>query len=448
MRQVKHFWYQLISPTTILSDPNQYRQARLLATLSIIAILAAIVVQFMIAPSYSSDQMVRSLPTLAGIFLFSLPYHYSRKGQIKIASLMICAIAIASIGSGAIIIGGEVGQQILHYFVFVPLFATVFLNSGYATVFFIISSLMIILFNVNSPTLELVQIMRGPLVFNAVGSILVILIASFWKRYESEKLQLLQESEQQKAQLLLKREQYDILGTFVESISHDLRTRLSLIETNRFFVRRMLETDESNEKLTRRLDDIQDIVSDIDHQISNLNLVVNLDDPIYQTIDLNQIVNEVYQQKQLTAEYQIKALIKETATTSLITRCNPSHIQAALEHLIDNALAHSDSMDTVTISTNRDDKWVMVHVKDEGSGISPEHLDHIFDIFYKTDKARTTSQAGLGLGLTIVKLIAETYSGEVSVCSTLGEGSTLTIRLPLHQSSDQNPSNRKNTTDK
>ena len=75
---------------------------------------------------------------------------------------------------------------------------------------------------------------------------------------------------------------------------------------------------------------------------------------------------------------------------------------------------------------------LVIDVRDQGVGIPHNHLDRIFERFYRVDKARSRERGGTGLGLAIVKHIAQVHGGQVSVTSTVGQGSTFTLRLPLH----------------
>ena len=79
----------------------------------------------------------------------------------------------------------------------------------------------------------------------------------------------------------------------------------------------------------------------------------------------------------------------------------------------------------------RDDCTVEIAVSDTGVGIPEEDLPHIFDRFYRVDKARSRAQGGTGLGLSIAKWIADAHGGSLSVTSRVGQGSTFTISLPV-----------------
>jgi len=106
-------------------------------------------------------------------------------------------------------------------------------------------------------------------------------------------------------------------------------------------------------------------------------------------------------------------------------------IKQALINLLDNALRYTPSDGTVTVRLQTVGKWVAVIVEDTGHGIEPEHLPHLFERFYRTDWARAKDSGGTGLGLPIVKGIAEAHGGTIAVTSRVNKGSVFTLRLPI-----------------
>jgi signal transduction histidine kinase len=98
-----------------------------------------------------------------------------------------------------------------------------------------------------------------------------------------------------------------------------------------------------------------------------------------------------------------------------------------LTNLVDNATRHTPSGGTIRLGLNREDGWVCVYVSDSGEGIPPEHLPHLFNRFYQVDRAG----GGVGLGLSIVKHLAEAHGGRVEVESEPGRGSCFTVWLPV-----------------
>jgi two-component system sensor histidine kinase SenX3 len=107
-----------------------------------------------------------------------------------------------------------------------------------------------------------------------------------------------------------------------------------------------------------------------------------------------------------------------------------SQIATAVTNLVENAIAYSEEDTKVLLTLRQDDEWVEIDVEDQGIGIAPHDVDRIFERFYRADQARSRSTGGTGLGLAIVKHIATNHGGRVDVSSTLGGGSTFTLRLP------------------
>jgi signal transduction histidine kinase len=108
---------------------------------------------------------------------------------------------------------------------------------------------------------------------------------------------------------------------------------------------------------------------------------------------------------------------------------DPDRIEQAIENLVGNALRHTPSGGTVTLSATQADGIATLSVTDSGAGIAPEHLPHVFDRFYKVDAARAAESTGSGLGLSITKAIIERHGGTIRVTSAPGR-TTFTVLLP------------------
>jgi two-component system phosphate regulon sensor histidine kinase PhoR len=105
-------------------------------------------------------------------------------------------------------------------------------------------------------------------------------------------------------------------------------------------------------------------------------------------------------------------------------------LEQILTNLIDNAIKFNRERGGVTVSYEAAGEKKLIRVADTGEGISPEHLQRIFERFYRTDRARSREIGGTGLGLAIVKHLARLHGGEVSAESTPGKGSVFTLELP------------------
>ncbi len=122
-------------------------------------------------------------------------------------------------------------------------------------------------------------------------------------------------------------------------------------------------------------------------------------------------------------------LVADVAPGAEIVTGDPMRLEQALQNLAANALRHTQRGGKVALSAALEDGGTIVTVADTGSGISQEHLPHVFDRFYKIDPSRT-GQSGSGLGLSIVKAIVERHGGTVTVSSPPGEGTVFTLKFP------------------
>ena len=121
---------------------------------------------------------------------------------------------------------------------------------------------------------------------------------------------------------------------------------------------------------------------------------------------------------------------KNRLKSSIIFNGNEDLIKSALENLITNAVRYSGS-DKIDIILTQDESGIKIQVIDYGKGIKKEHLDKIFEKFYRIDKTRSRKKGGTGLGLAIVKNIVELHSGEICVESEENKGTNFVIKLPV-----------------
>ena len=108
-------------------------------------------------------------------------------------------------------------------------------------------------------------------------------------------------------------------------------------------------------------------------------------------------------------------------------------VKKLVSTLIENAFKYVDESGTIDVMMRKSGKAATIDIRNTGSTISPEDLPHIFDRFYRTDKARTSGTGGFGLGLAIAREIARQHGGDITCKSTESEGTTFTITLPIAQ---------------
>lgn len=142
---------------------------------------------------------------------------------------------------------------------------------------------------------------------------------------------------------------------------------------------------------------------------------------------------------QSTTNYlQAKAEEKEIKLSLNIPDGQSASVQGSLNHLsivfrnlVENALKYTPNGGQVTWDIQTDASWIINTIRDTGQGIEKEHIDHIFDRFYREDKARSRKIQGTGLGLSLVKAIADIYQAEISVQSEgKDQGTTIVIKWP------------------
>jgi len=119
------------------------------------------------------------------------------------------------------------------------------------------------------------------------------------------------------------------------------------------------------------------------------------------------------------------------ADDTIVAQINVTLLEQAIVNLVDNAVKYSEPGQTVLVRAEKTPEEIVIKVVDEGCGIPRDHLERIFERFYRVDKARSRKVGGTGLGLAIVKHIVSAHGGRITVESSLGRGSTFSIFLPI-----------------
>jgi signal transduction histidine kinase/DNA-binding response OmpR family regulator/putative methionine-R-sulfoxide reductase with GAF domain len=218
---------------------------------------------------------------------------------------------------------------------------------------------------------------------------------------------------------------------FIQNISHELRTPLAIVRG----YAELLDGGELGElppeqresvsimarrsrMLSKMLDDLLAILAAETGKIAH--------DPI----DMVKLVSS------LVAEFQPAAKQAGLSITSNIVLPIPGiigdqvHLRRVLDNLLSNALKFTQAGGRIAVRLCVEDRYVVLEVTDTGIGIPPDKLDRIFDRFYQVDGSATRRYGGVGLGLALVREIAESHGGYVDVQSTVGKGSTFRVCLP------------------
>jgi signal transduction histidine kinase len=147
------------------------------------------------------------------------------------------------------------------------------------------------------------------------------------------------------------------------------------------------------------------------------------------TVDIKDITNEAI--KKVTELAKNKSIKIEKEMSSLTVYGNKQLLTELLVIILDNAIKYSPEKSTVRLVIVHNDGKVTLSITDEGGGIDAKDMPHIFDRFYRVDKARTKNNiSGYGLGLSIAKHIVDLHHGTISLKSTPQKGTTFFITLP------------------
>ena len=171
--------------------------------------------------------------------------------------------------------------------------------------------------------------------------------------------------------------------------------------------------------------------------ISDLLLLAQADSGAFQLqlapVEMDTLLLDVYRQAQRIAEHRrgLHALeIRLGNEDQALVLGDRERLRQVVLNLADNAIKYTPNGGVVTLGLENSDGWVKVTVSDTGIGISEADLPHVFDRFYRADKARSRELGGSGLGLSIVQWIAAEHHGRVTVASVPQQGSTFTLWLP------------------
>jgi len=248
---------------------------------------------------------------------------------------------------------------------------------------------------------------------------------------EARRLQRVEEEATRLAQEKAMLEELDrVKSAFMRKVAHELRAPIAAIES---FMNSILEGYGSpevkrlmQERAAQRARELLDLVDDL----LNLSRIKEVKlEAAEQEVSLQQILEQVLGLHGPEAERKEITLEVDCQDCPPI-RADPAHIKQLWTNLISNAIKYTPQGGSVSVHLGTEDGTIVGRVADTGIGIAQEDLPRLFDEFFRTEQAKAFAQYGTGLGLSIVKEIVEEYGGDISVESTLGQGSAFTFRLP------------------
>jgi len=219
---------------------------------------------------------------------------------------------------------------------------------------------------------------------------------------------------------------------FVADASHELRTPLTVIRAAAELLDR--HGDEPLAQNRELLDDLRAEVARMERLAEDLLTLARSDARELALargrVDLAVFAADAIRRARALAEERGVALEHQHEGAALVVDADPDRLAQALLVLVDNALRHTPPGGHVSVRTRRERGDAVVRVRDDGEGVAPADLPHVFDRFYRAGKART-AEGGAGLGLAIARALVRAHGGELSLESAPGAGTTATIRLPI-----------------
>ena len=219
-------------------------------------------------------------------------------------------------------------------------------------------------------------------------------------------------------------------NTLMADISHELRGPLTVLEGNlRAALDDVVKLDEQElanlygqtRHLIRLVNDLRELAL---AEAGHLPLT-------YSTVDVNTLVKEVLWNYALIAEEKGVSLSSNLADDLQSMEVDEVRLRQILSNLISNAIRHTPSGGTVDVQSTHATHEVTFRVRDTGEGIAAEQLPHLFGRFYRTDKSRQRETGGSGLGLAVVKALAEALGGHATGTSEgINKGATFSVVLP------------------
>lgn len=219
---------------------------------------------------------------------------------------------------------------------------------------------------------------------------------------------------------------------FIADAAHELRTPLTLLRADAEVLlrhRKLLEADDATL--------LEDIVAETSHMTTlanNMLTLARLDSRSshqeHEVVDLTEIAHAGVRRIQALAD-QKNIDLQEKADEPVVVIGDPTLLEQAILALLDNAIKYNRQGGSVTLRTMVKENQALLEVQDTGVGIAAEHLPHLGERFYRVDKARSREVGGTGLGLSIAQRIITTHGGRLSLSSIFGQGTTVSLTLPL-----------------
>lgn len=220
-----------------------------------------------------------------------------------------------------------------------------------------------------------------------------------------------------------------IKNDFINNLTHELKTPVFSIGLSSKLIKKQPERalelipiiEQENNKMRQHVDKVLELAS-LEQKKHHFQMVQK---------DAHQVIQQVVNTFFPTLELNKAKLHLQLEAPQTLVLLDESHFANALFNILDNALKYNDKIPKISILTFNLSKDIVIHIQDNGMGISAEYQRYVFEKFYRIPKGNTHAVKGFGLGLSYAKQVVETHKGIITLQSELGVGTTFIIKIPL-----------------
>ena len=225
---------------------------------------------------------------------------------------------------------------------------------------------------------------------------------------------------------------------FVSDASHELRTPIAVIQSYASLLSRWGKSDPDT--LDESINAIRDEAQSMERLVEQLLFLARGDNesqPVRkERLELTQLAVEVLREEEMIhPDHDFLPQWEEDRPVTVTA--DPGLIKQLMRILLDNSVKYSPADSTIYLKVGSSGGYARVTVQDEGMGIAPEALPHVFERFYRTDRSRTRKTGGTGLGLSIARWIVERHGGWFEILSRVDVGTRITFILPMEQEDEE-----------
>lgn len=236
--------------------------------------------------------------------------------------------------------------------------------------------------------------------------------------------------EKQQTRMTIQTERIQLLEEVISDLSHDIKTPLASILVNLYLLQKKPESENRGKYIKRMEVQVKHLNKLVD-DILTMSRIDKGADLKFAPLNLNTLIQQIS-----NTYYDLLEIRGNTINFDLSANIKPvlgseAELNRVFANLLENAIYYSASGESILIRSYSQGEFNIFEIQDSGIGISEADLPHIFNRFYRADKARDTSKGGTGLGLAIVKKLVDLHGGIITVQSQIGIGSTFRVKLPV-----------------